>query len=546
MTRTESPVWTVLKCRARALLLAAAVGLLLGITGLLNSCAGARVTLRGEVDYWPTDGWLTAEPESVGMDSGTLASMYEFLTRGGHRVDGIILIKEGRIVTEAYRQPYYSVDRLHNIFSCTKSVTSACVGIAIDQGLLPDVDTPVDDLFPDYQAGPGYHTGDGPVTLENLLTMTTGLDAQDSYLYNWTGLVELQASDDWIAHAFSLANAEPPGSWFDYSNTSSFLLSAAVGEASGMSQEEFAAENLFGPLGIDEWWWRSNPQGITIGWGDLLLRPRDMAKFGFLYLHGGEWEGQQIIPRRWIERSWTRIVAAGSGVLSGYGYQWWTDQDGTYAAVGYHGQYIFINPHLNLVMVVTSTLPEVLSYVPYSLYSRYALRAVTGTVGSTDPANSARLNDAVARFEAGERVSESTAVPNAAPPAARSGWAGIYDLDDRSGGLRSISFEFPPDSDADVVLGLAIDQDALLKLDGISFATTAGGPATIIDVDPYTVAAQTGWNDDGDLVVFVEMIGISAFSRLVVHFEDGAISVEQSNEDHVTFAYGGTRRSSQE
>ena len=121
-----------------------------------------------------------------------------------------------------------------------------------------------------------------------------------------------------------------------------------------MNALEFAKQHLFEPLGIKKYSWPSNYQGITLGYGRLRLRPRDMAKFGFLYLNKGVWEDKQIISSRWVEESTRRQVAA--GLFPGYGYQWWTADTGSYIAVGYGGQYIYVVPDKNLIAVFTSNL----------------------------------------------------------------------------------------------------------------------------------------------------------------------------------------------
>jgi CubicO group peptidase (beta-lactamase class C family) len=371
--------------------------LVVGLVSGLISCADSRSTTAREGDYWPTEAWRTTEPKSVGIDEGRLASMFSWLAGEGQSVDGIVITRDGYIVAEGYRQPYRG-DQLHMLYSCTKSVVGACVGIAIERGVMPEVNTPVDELFPRHQAGAGFRIDDSPVTLEHLLTMTTGLNACDSYLYNWEGLGRLWASTDWVAYALALPSIAQPGTRFDYSNTASFLLSAAVQEATGVTTEEYAAENIFGPLGIERWQWASNPDGVTIGWSELRLRPRDLAKFGFLYLHGGEWDGEQVVPESWVERSWTETVMANT-LQRAYGYQWWTDDRGAYLALGYRGQYLIVNPSVDLVMVVVSTLPDSQFMLPYHLYYSFVLPAIDS---ATEETNTVGLDEAIAQFERGE------------------------------------------------------------------------------------------------------------------------------------------------
>ena len=165
--------------------------------------------------------------------------------------------------------------------------------------------------------------------LVHLLTMTTGLDCRDSYLYEWQGMREMQQSDDWAAHVLSLPMANEPGTTFEYCNGSSHLLSAIITEVTGMTASDYAADVLFEPLGIGEYDWPASPNGINQGWGGLVLHRVDMAKLGYLYLRGGEWDGTQLVSRTWIDAAISEQIPANT-LSDGYGFQWWID-DGGYA-----------------------------------------------------------------------------------------------------------------------------------------------------------------------------------------------------------------------
>jgi CubicO group peptidase (beta-lactamase class C family) len=168
--------------------------------------------------------------------------------------------------------------------------------------------------------------------------------------------------------------AEPPGNRFEYCNGASFLLSAIIQETTGRSALEFAQEHLFGSLGITDVEWASNPQGITIGWAQLAMRTRDMAKIGYLYLKKGRWDGEQIIPAAWVEASTREHVSA--TLQDGYGYQWWVSSSGVYMALGYAGQFIFVAPEHELVVVFVSALDEPDFYTPQTLLTDFIIQAV--------------------------------------------------------------------------------------------------------------------------------------------------------------------------
>jgi CubicO group peptidase (beta-lactamase class C family) len=275
------------------------------------------------------------------------------------------------MVVDAYVHPS-SPDSRHIIHSCTKSIISALVGIAIDEGYIESVEQPILDFFPERTAA-NLDPNKEAMTLGHVLTMSTGLKCEDSYAYRWSGLYQMKRSKDWVQFILDLPMAEEPGTRFEYCNGASFLLSAIIQETTGVSASTFAEEQLFGPLGISDVEWPSNPQGITIGWGELCMRPHDMAKIGYLYLNEGQWDGQQVVPSAWVEASMRKHISA--TLQDGYGYQWWVTDSGVYMALGYAGQFIFIVPEKDMVVVFTSSLKEYDFYVPQKLLNSFIIPA---------------------------------------------------------------------------------------------------------------------------------------------------------------------------
>jgi hypothetical protein len=184
----------------------------------------------------------------------------------------------------------------------------------------------------------------------------------------------MKARRDWVKYMIDLPMAEKPGTHFEYCNGASFLLSAIIQNRTGMNALSFAEKYLFAPLGISNITWPSNPRGITIGWGQLKMRPRDMAKIGYLYMNEGLWNGNRIISSQWIKES-TRKHTIATG-LPGYGYQWWIINDDIYTAIGYDGQFIIVAPKEKLITVFTSSLPVKAMYIPVGLLGAYILPAV--------------------------------------------------------------------------------------------------------------------------------------------------------------------------
>jgi CubicO group peptidase (beta-lactamase class C family) len=302
------------------------------------------------------------------------------------------VIRNGTLVADATVHPSLPSSK-HVIHSCTKSIVSALVGIAIHQGHLEGLGQPIVDIFEDRKVA-RLDADKRAITLEHVLMMASGLECRDSYLFRWQGLHEMRQSDDWVQFVLDLPMAEAPGTRFEYCNGCSFLLSAALQEATGLSALEFAREHLFGPLGIGDVEWPANPQGISIGWGELRMRPHDMARIGYLYLNGGEWDGEQIVPTDWVRASTQTHISA--TLQDGYGYQWWVSDRGPYMALGYAGQYIVVVPEQDLVVVFTSDLAEEDFHVPQELLYEFVIpAAMSDTPLSANPVGVARLEAAI-------------------------------------------------------------------------------------------------------------------------------------------------------
>jgi CubicO group peptidase (beta-lactamase class C family) len=345
--------------------------------------------------YWPTEGWRTATPEEQGMHSNILADMLEEIQIKSYSIDSITIIRNGFMVADAYFYPF-SKGQKHIIHSCTKSIMSALIGIAIDKGYIKNVDQTIVDFFSDRKIS-NLNKHKKSITLENLLTMASGLECRDSWRYGYVGLGEMMNSDDWAQYVLDLPTAEPPGERFEYCNGVSYLLSVIIQKTTNMRTLEFAKKNLFGPLGITDVRWQTSPQGIDIGWGRMWLKPHDMAKIGWLYLNKGRWADKQIVPAMWVKESTRAHIDATD---AHYGYQWWVDSNGYYAAVGAKGQGIFVLPDKNIVTVFTGDLPDKAAYpdrpayIIKNLLKSYIIPAAVSTKPLPfNPKESARFAD---------------------------------------------------------------------------------------------------------------------------------------------------------
>ena len=391
-------------------------------------------------DYWPIEGWRTTTPEEQGMDSDMLAKMLELIQEQNYDIHSVTIIRNGYMVADATIYPYDPGSK-HIIHSCTKSITSALIGIAIEQGYIESVKQPVLSFFPERTVA-NLDANKEAMTLEHLLMMASGLECRDSYLYSWRGLFEMMQTDDWVQFMLDLPMAEPPGTRFEYCNGASFLLSAIIQEKTGMSAAAFAEEHLFDPLGISDVAWPANSQGITIGWGELRMRPHDMAKIGYLYLNNGQWNGEQIIPADWVTTSTHRQIAA--TFTPGYGYQWWVAGDNIYMALGLAGQYIIVAPELDLVVVFTSNLED--NTIPFGLLYDFIIPTAKAPIPIAPNPDGVKLLESKI-----QQVALSQEVPEPVPPLpeiAQRVTGQTYILDPNPLGFLSVSLTFQEEAEA--------------------------------------------------------------------------------------------------
>ena len=299
---------------------------------------------------WPGD-WQLVPADQVGLDADRLEQSVEDIG-ALDGVQGVLIARRGRLVAERYFRGAAG-HRPHNLKSASKSVLSALAGLAVEEGVL-ELDQPIADLLP--EAADLDDPGKQAITVRHLLTMTSGLESTSFGNYgSWV------ASRNWVRAALARPLEAAPGTRFSYSTGGTHLLSATLARAAGKSTHDFAREHLFGPLGIRHSAWARDRQGIHVGGNNLSLLPRDMLKFGQLYLNRGRWGGHQILPWQWVDESTRPGLAGPRGrgrIYGGYGYLWWLRgprERGAYIASGYGGQYIYVSPAEHLVVVVIST-----------------------------------------------------------------------------------------------------------------------------------------------------------------------------------------------
>ena len=287
-------------------------------------------------------GARTQTPEPLAAAGGAAAEL--------DRIRSLLVSWRGALVVERY----YNGARASgtaNIKSASKSFISALVGIAIDSGLIEGVRQPIAHYFPSLN-GPKADVRKRAITIEDLLTMRSGLQSTSNRYYGaWV------QSGNWVQYALDRPLLAEPGTDMDYSTGSSHLLSAILTKATGKSTWQYAQEVLAKPLGFSLAQWPRDPQGIYFGGNDMLMTPRQMVAFGELYLKKGNVSGRQVVPASWVDASFVPRTRSRWSDQT-YGYGWWArelaGQDVRFAW-GFGGQYIFVVPALDLVVVTTSS-----------------------------------------------------------------------------------------------------------------------------------------------------------------------------------------------
>jgi len=319
---------------------------------------------------WPTAGWPTSTPEAQGMDSAKLAAMLAFLGDQGYAVDGVLIVRHGRLVLEAYASPY-GPETPHLAWSTAKSLASLLFGVAVGEGKLAGADQRLSSVFQAGELGAGMEER----TFRDLLTMTSGIgDPRPP-----------KDGEDWLRMALATPAARPPGR-FQYSNVSAHIVLAAVARATGVAGPDYAREKLFDPMGMKGVAFGTDARGQRDGGDRLELLPRDLAKLGYLCLRRGAWDGKQLVPADWIAASTRRQVGTHGEPLGkhGYGWFWWMEDFGGYSAMGYGSQYVFVVPEKDLVVVFTANMPN--DYpVPRAMMRDFILPAI-GAEGALPPA----------------------------------------------------------------------------------------------------------------------------------------------------------------
>ncbi len=352
------------------------------------------------------DGFDVGSLAEVNIDSVLIVKAIDSIYQGKYKeVHSILIFKDDKLVFEEYFKGHkfkydttnhhgelviWKRDSLHRIMSVTKSITSTCIGIAVDKGFIKSVHQSIFDYLPEHQHL--KRDGKDKITIEHLLTMTSGLEGNEwlvPYSNPKNDVIMTYQAEDPITFILNKPLIYEPGEYFQYYGGSNFVLGEIIKNATKINLDEFSGKYLFEPLGINPYYWLQLNKGVIDGAGGLIITPRDMVKIGVTFLNKGVWNDKKIISEQWVEKSATSFP--GNSWLNnwddywgmkGYSYSWWTHQfvksgkriDMFYAG-GWGGQYIMVIPELNTVVVFTGG--NYISYrPPFEILKKYIIPAI--------------------------------------------------------------------------------------------------------------------------------------------------------------------------
>lgn len=350
---------------------------------LIQACTPPAKEAEDNV-VWPGESWAVSTPAEEGAEASVLDSIHNDILSGKYGlIDEFLVIKNGKVIADhSYNQkydsiaahydttnhmfnydhpewhPYYKRSKLHSLQSVTKSITSAALGIAIDEGYLTGMGIKPMEMFADFEVDMS-DSRRVAMTLEDMLTMRSGIDWNEMTSYNdeENSCIIMEGSDNWVQYVLSRPMREEPGTVWDYNSGVSVLLGKLVSMSTGQRVDHWTAEKLFKPIGIQNYFWKTTPDNEVDTEGGLYLSSHDLARVGYLFLRNGKWGDQQIISESYVQRSVSPVVPDitpdSDQRNSGYGFQWWVpfSEPKIFAGNGYGGQFLMVAPQYDLIVV---------------------------------------------------------------------------------------------------------------------------------------------------------------------------------------------------
>lgn len=469
-------------------------------------------------------------PEEVGIDPTGIERFLLHIQELNTNLHSFMLLRYGQVAAEAYARPFHA-DLLHPIYSVSKSVTSAAVGIAIAEGRF-SLDDRVVDLFPDKLHGE-VHPFTAEMKIRHLLSMQTVHRSSTN-----------TKVDDWVALFLNTPPAHPPGTVFAYDTTATHTLCAAIQRTTGMTLHDYLRPRLFDPIGIGDIEWEACPMGINKGGGGIRCTTEDMARFGQLYLQDGVWEGRRILPEGWVSQSTVKVVdnsnaSAQLDGRQGYGYQFWLGRHNSYCAFGMGGQFILVVPDVQIVFVTTANTLQNRDEHQFILDSfwQWIYPALSDHARESDEAANASMLQRLSDFQV--HLAYGAATHRDLPEILRSQTSQRYKLLDNETGI--VSCEFIWGEICKLVFVYEQQQTA------VSCSFAIGN--SVHTPDPFfntSSAAIAGWVDERTLILQIHSLEqLQMFSLTCCFSEDRVViqikSVGAMQASHLEGEFVGYR-----
>jgi CubicO group peptidase (beta-lactamase class C family) len=471
-------------------------------------------------------------PEKEGVSAAAISRFLDATTHGKTEFHSFMFLRHGMVVAEGWWNPY-APDLKHTLYSTSKSFTAAAVGFALTEGRLHLTDKVVS-FFPNDLPNP-IPPFLAELTVKDALMMSDGMAPDPT--------VAVAVDSNWARKFLSIPIVNEPGTKFLYNSAGTYMLSAIISNVTGQSVLDYLRPRLFEPLGITGEDWENSPQGASTGGWGLRLKTEDMAKFGQLYLQGGNWNGKQLLPQSWVKEATSMKIMQdpdapqakkdSSDWLQGYCYQMWRCRHNGVRADGAFGQYIIMLPDEDAVIAIQAETPDMQEEI--NLVWQYLLPAMHSGALPPDPGADAQLKKQVAALALPPLVVKTG-------PATDPLNGKTFTLEPNTKRMQTVSFSLIGDLWQLTVRG----DTALYRL---SFGngrwatgwTTRPGPNLLtgainhdVGLPAFPTAGCYQWTDDHTLKLVLRYIESPHTETMICHVDGNKLTIEDQN----SFQYG--------
>ncbi len=465
-------------------------------------------------------------PEQQGISSAGISSFLDAIAGGNIEFHSLMIARHGVVIAEGWWAPY-APKLKHTLYSLSKSFTSTAVGLAQAQGLL-SIEAPVVSFFPKDLPQP-VSANLAAMKVKHLLMMGTG-HAKDTI-----NSLRGQPNDNWAKTFLSIPVEFEPGTHFVYNTGATYMLSAIVQKVSGMKVVDYLKPRLFDPLGIENYDWETNSQGINVGGYGLRVTTEDITKLGLLYLQKGKWNGKQLLPEKWAVEATTAHIDNTPAVprrpkevddwSQGYGYQFWRCTHGGYRGDGAFGQFCLVLPDKDVVVAITSESFDLQGSL--NLVWSYLLPAINDSALQPDAPGRDSLVASLKSLALNPPKGNGTS-PNS-PTISGS----TYALDANDFNAKSVSFEL---SEKGCLFTLKDDKGSHAANCGwAKWIETPNAKTQVLfpmagrpEVDT-PLAASAVWTDPTTLTITLRYIATAHSDNLICKFDGRSVRIEFQN-----------------